>query len=482
VAIYRCEAKAISRGQGRSCVAAAAYRHAVELRDERQQMTHGYTKKQGVEHSEIIAPEGAPHWATDREKLWNHIDAAEKRKDAMTAREVLLALPRELNLEQQAEAVRSFVQEQFTARGIIADVAIHAPDARDGEKQPHAHIMVSDRALDASHPTGLASKKDRTLADAKGIEAMREAWGRHCNRAMGRAGLGERVDHRSLKAQRAEALSIANDNSHPEPERRLAAVRAVELDRQPEPKIGAVAAAMDRQGRGEKAHAFRDAMEVRQERKRLRELGRELRQVMERAGRTIQAGFDKVAILWQRAESAIEHQRKAFPKDIESLNKLIDSEVARRSDPIRQRAVKLYDKIKHWEDKALKELGRLEKTEPTPPTGLLKIFMMNIYSSNYDDWKADHTYITRRYWQFRRRSEKVFEYTKESREPYTTEFYKSKSEAKALKQLRKENPELVKAWEAAREERQRERAAKVRVDLERQHQQLKGRGRGRGSR
>lgn len=270
--LYRCEAKAISRGQGRSCVAAAAYRHATTLQDNRQQLTHSYDRKGGVVHSEIITPDNAPDWTKERGSLWNTIDAAEKRKDAMTAREVLVALPRELDHSQQIEAVRSFVQEEFTARGIIADVAIHEPDARDGETQPHAHIMVSDRPLDASQPSGLSTKKDRTLADSSGIDAMRERWANHCNAALERSGLGERVDHRSLADQRRAVLVVVADNTRPEPERQEAERQAVLLDRQPEPKIGPVALAMEKQGRGGDAHALQDAMAVRADRNQLREI------------------------------------------------------------------------------------------------------------------------------------------------------------------------------------------------------------------
>lgn len=226
-------------------------------------MTHSYEHKQGVVHSEIIAPANAPDWTRIRADLWNHIDAAEKRKDAMTAREILVAMPRELNLRQQADAVRSFVREEFTKRGIIADIAIHEPDARDGEKQPHAHIMVSDRPLDPSQPNGLARAKDRTLAQADGIEAIRERWAKHCNRALERAGLGERVDHRSLADQRQAVLVVAADNTMAPEERQQAAFQAAALNRPPEPKIGPVALQMERQGKGDQAHALRDALAVR---------------------------------------------------------------------------------------------------------------------------------------------------------------------------------------------------------------------------
>lgn len=371
MAIYRCEAKAISRGQGRSCVAAAAYRHAEKLRDERQDLTHSYERKEGVTHSEIIAPDGAPEWARDREKLWNHIDAAEKRKDAMTAREVLVALPRELNREQQVEAVRSFVREEFTSRGIVADVAIHEPSARDGEKQPHAHIMVSDRALDPSQPNGLAAKKDRTLAQADGIEAMRERWGQHCNRALERAHVPERVDHRSLADQRRAVLVVAADNTRPQAERQQAAQRAFLLDRPPEPKIGPVAMEMERQGRGGEAHALRDAMEVRQDRTMLARLVNGWHQVRDQVAELRQVVETKARETAERMKAAAE---KLLPDRSALLAAANGMDVGKANDLLMQRdaerLLRERQERRQAEEKARLEAERQrQRPEPTPPRG-----------------------------------------------------------------------------------------------------------------
>lgn len=268
MAIYRCEVKNISRGQGRSCVAAAAYRSGSELADERQQMTHSYTRKQGVEHTEIVAPTDAPSWALDRQSLWNRVDEAEKRKDARTAKEVLVALPREMSLPQQIELVRDFAQTEFSSKGLIADIAIHAPDALDGTKQPHAHVMVTTRALDGD---GFAKGKDKSLDQPDGIEAIRERWASHANHSLERAGLEQRVDHRSLEKQRIAALQRGDE------------IEAIRLDRAPEPKIGPVAAAMVRTGRGEEAHAWADVWAVRKDRGWRDRLAETLRTVQAKA-------------------------------------------------------------------------------------------------------------------------------------------------------------------------------------------------------
>lgn len=247
---YRLEAKTISRGQGRSCVAAAAYRAADTLRDERQGMTHSYAKNAAhLVHAEIFTPEGAPAWMQDRSRLWNAADAAERRRDAVTARELVLSIPRQLGPDQARELVAGFVRDQLTSRGLVADVAIHAPKARDGDVNPHAHILHTTRAVEGE---GFAGRKDRSFDRPAGIEALREAWANHCNEAFERAGIAARVDHRSLEAQRAEA--VANGDQ----------ARAFELDREPEPKMGWVSQRIEREGR--EAYAVRDAEAVRQER------------------------------------------------------------------------------------------------------------------------------------------------------------------------------------------------------------------------
>lgn len=319
MAIYHASMKIISRSAGRSSVAAAAYRAGVTLHDQRDGRTHDYSRKSSVTHSEIMAPEGAPEWVQDRQSLWNAVETVEKRKDSQLARELEVALPRELAHDQRVELMRGFLKAKCVDHGMVADFSIHEPKARDGEEQPHAHIMLTMRRIDgtafgkkATEWSPEFGKKDGRafVADTSPLMNLREAWAEHCNAALERAGLGERVDHRSLRDQRAEALAITNDNTLPEPERRLAEVRAVELDRQPEPKIGAVAAAMDRQGRGEEARALREALVVRQERNQLRELGHELRQVVDQAAKAIEAGREQLGTLWKRVERAFGRYRE----------------------------------------------------------------------------------------------------------------------------------------------------------------------------
>ena len=113
---YRFEAQIISRSDGRSSVACAAYRSAALLYDERTGETHDYTRKSGVVHEEIMLPEGAPPWAADRQQLWACVELAEKRKDAQVARELLLSLPHQLTHEQRVELVQRFVREVYARK------------------------------------------------------------------------------------------------------------------------------------------------------------------------------------------------------------------------------------------------------------------------------------------------------------------------------------------------------------------------------
>ncbi len=196
MAIYHLSVQVISRGQGRSGVAAAAYRAGAKLDDARQGLTHDYTRRSDVRETWIQAPKEAPTWVTDRQTLWTAIDAAEKRKDAQTAREVTVALPRELTPAQQREAVHEFVQAAFIERGMVADVALHEGH-NDQEPNPHAHILLTTRTLTAD---GFGPKnRDWNAKDL--LVTWRTQWEVTCNEALEEAKQTVRIDARSLAAQ-----------------------------------------------------------------------------------------------------------------------------------------------------------------------------------------------------------------------------------------------------------------------------------------
>ena len=144
MAIYHLEAKVVSRGAGRSAVAASAYLSCSRLYNDYDGIQHDYTKKQGLVWQEVFLPEYAPQEWQDREKLWNAVEEVETAKDSRLAREFVVALPIELNREEQIELLQEFIREQFVADGMCADAAIHDTDGRN----PHAHILLTVRPLD----------------------------------------------------------------------------------------------------------------------------------------------------------------------------------------------------------------------------------------------------------------------------------------------------------------------------------------------
>ena len=197
MAIYHFSAKVVSRANGSSAVASAAYRAAERLTDERLGRDHDFTNKAGVVHSEIILPEGAPERFADRETLWNAVEAGEVRKDAQLARDVEFAIPREMNEADGIALARDFVAREFVARGMVADLNVHWDKAADGSPKPHAHVMLSMREVG---PDGFG-QKERDWNSKELLGAWRESWADHVNVRMAELGLEARVDHRSLEAQ-----------------------------------------------------------------------------------------------------------------------------------------------------------------------------------------------------------------------------------------------------------------------------------------
>jgi len=202
VVIYYFTANIIGRGSGRSAVGAsayraggvlrsAAYRSGEELRDDTGEIIHDYTRKGGVLYSEILLPDNAPPEYADRETLWNAVDAREIRKDAQLAREIVIALQREFDTQEQLEVLREYIQENFVDKGMIADFSIH--DKGDGN--PHVHIMLTMRHVT---PDGFGNK-NRDWNKKDYLEAWRESWADVNNRKFEEKGFDERIDHRSYK-------------------------------------------------------------------------------------------------------------------------------------------------------------------------------------------------------------------------------------------------------------------------------------------
>ena len=223
MAIYHASTKPIARSAGRSAVAAAAYRAGVELVDARTGLVHDYTRKGGVEHTEILTPDGI---GAERNGLWDAAELAEKRKDARTAREWIVALPSELTAGQRTDLARDFGQCLVERYGVAVDFAIHAPDREGDNRNHHAHILtttrqvsrgpdgvlvfgakahieLSDRALRAIRDATIAgpTRPGDRYGAADEVQAVRELWERVANAALERAGVEARIDARRLEAQ-----------------------------------------------------------------------------------------------------------------------------------------------------------------------------------------------------------------------------------------------------------------------------------------
>ena len=205
MAIYHFSVKPISRGDGRSAVAAAAYRSAQILDDHRYGKVQDYERKSGVELSQIYAPADVSPDLLDRNKLWNAVEKSENRKDACLAREFEIAFPNELNEQQRKAMLDELCKQIVNKYAVVVDASIHAPHTEVGsdERNYHAHIMFTTRAIDPT--SGLfASKKYRDFNKDLGSQTTkqwREDFALLANKHLELGGFESRVDHRSLKDQ-----------------------------------------------------------------------------------------------------------------------------------------------------------------------------------------------------------------------------------------------------------------------------------------
>lgn len=204
MAIFHLSVKAISRSSGRSATAAAAYRAGEKITDERTERIHDYTRKKGIESSDLVLPENAPDWARDRSKLWNAAELSEKRKDACVAREYEVALPSELTPKERHRLAIDFAKQMANEEGCAVDVCIHAPNKEGDDRNHHAHILRSTRKLEAQGFSGKLETEKAGRKRTEDLEAVREKWANFVNDRLQANGITARVDHRSLEAQRID--------------------------------------------------------------------------------------------------------------------------------------------------------------------------------------------------------------------------------------------------------------------------------------
>ena len=226
MAIYHLCIKIISRGKGKSAVAASAYRSGEKIKNEYDGIVHDFTRKGGIAHTEILLPQNAPQEFLDRGTLWNSVEKIEKGKNSQLAREIEVALPKELDREKQINLVREYVKENFVKVGMCADIALH--DKNDGN--PHCHILLTMRPLNEDTTWGAKSKKEYIL-DRNGekvklkngnyktrkintidwneqdkAEEWRKAWADITNKYLEENNIQEKVDHRSYQRQGIEQI------------------------------------------------------------------------------------------------------------------------------------------------------------------------------------------------------------------------------------------------------------------------------------
>jgi len=264
----------ISRGKGKSAVASSAYIAGEKIKNEWDGVTHDYTKKQGVIHKEIFLPEHAPKEFSDRNTLWNSVELFEKKSNAQLARNFIIALPKELSLEENKKLITEFIQDNFVAEGMVADLAIH-DESQDGNNNIHAHIMTIVRPLNEDGTWGQKSKKEYMLDengekilnkngkpktrkveltnwnDRGNVEKWRESFSNLCNRYLKENEIDKRVDHRSFKRQAVKQIPTIH--------------------------LGAAASALERKGiRTEKGDINR---EIKKQNQLLKAIGEEIRKI-----------------------------------------------------------------------------------------------------------------------------------------------------------------------------------------------------------
>ena len=226
MAIYHLSIKIISRGKGKSAVAASAYRSGEKIKNEYDGIVHDFTRKGGIAHTEILLPQNAPQEFANRSILWNSVEKIEKSKNSQLAREIEVALPKELDREKQINLVREYVKENFVKVGMCADIALH--DKNDGN--PHCHILLTMRPLNEDTTWGAKSKKEY-IFDENGekvklkngnyktrkinttdwneqdkAEEWRKAWADITNKYLEENSIQDKVDHRSYQRQGIEQI------------------------------------------------------------------------------------------------------------------------------------------------------------------------------------------------------------------------------------------------------------------------------------
>ncbi|KDW73461.1 mobA/MobL family protein [Escherichia coli 1-392-07_S1_C2] len=204
MAIFHLDFKIVKRSEGMTSVAKAAYHARTRITDDRIGETYDFSHRTDLHGHIILAPVSAPsHIVESSSALWNEVERVERQNNGQTARYFDVAIPVELSHDDKKKLVAEYCQKNFVDKGMIADVAFHDLDS----KNPHAHVMLTLKTIG---PDGFG-KKDRSWNDKKIMRQWRESWTTMSNSYLEAAGSEERIDHRSLRTQCADALVQAEE-------------------------------------------------------------------------------------------------------------------------------------------------------------------------------------------------------------------------------------------------------------------------------
>lgn len=223
MAIFHLDFKIVKRSEGKSSVAKAAYHARCRITDERTGDTYDYSRRTDLYGHFILAPVNAPvHIVKDSTALWNEVERVERQSNGQTSRYFDVAISKVLNNDDKKKLVLEYCQKNFVDEGMIADIAFHDLDGDN----PHAHVMLTLKSISAAG----FGKKDRNWNDKKMVIQWREAWATISNRYLEATGTSERIDHRSLRSQCADAIRNAEVASSNE-EKAIWLAKATETNR-----------------------------------------------------------------------------------------------------------------------------------------------------------------------------------------------------------------------------------------------------------
>lgn len=481
MAIYHLSVKTISRSAGRSATAAAAYRAGDEITDERTGTIHDYTRKGGVESTDIILPANAPEWAAERSALWNAAEQAETRKNSTVAREFEIALPAELPADERRRLAVDFARELVDRHGLAADVAIHAPNKHGDDKNHHAHILVSTRRL---KPDGF-TEKTRELDDRKSgeVDRWRERFATLQNERLEQNGIISRVDHRSLEAQgidreptrhlgpaatgferRTGEQSRKRYDFEQDALAQLAKAKELgELEREAKQLESSI---IDLSGNLERAKAERLEQNLKsyeplldqvKEKLKSDELSQEqsaivLEQFTERLIKSIDSGklprtYEPAAIPPEARQIITPAPKPEPPKDQlagQTLSRLIEEE---RLAWRKKEEARLLEEA----EKRRLEAWKIKAKEPKKP--LLGLYATDKWKSEMWTWERDLQYEIDKHHELKKQAQDAIEGKAREESWQDNAFY-----SKAHDRLKNEYPELFNAW-AEKRQAEREKAA-----------------------